>query len=62
MHNATSRKKGMDHEIKNRCHEKEIHYGNGALGHMGMQEMDMAMPRRTNQISTMGACVHGRYA
>ena len=31
MHNATSRKKGMDHESKNRCHEKEIHYVNGGL-------------------------------
>ena len=50
--------KGMDHVSKNRCHEKEIHYGNGGLGHMGMEKKDMAMQRRTNQTRTMGACVH----
>ena len=62
MHDATSRKKGMDHVSKTRCHEKEIHCVNGGLGHMGMQEMDMAMPRRTNQTRTMGACVHEKHA
>ena len=55
MHDATSRKKGMDHVSKTRCHEKEIHCVNGGLGHMGMQEKSMAMPRKTNQMSTMDA-------
>ena len=54
--------KGMDHVSKNRCHEKETHCGNGGLGHMGMQEKGMAMPRKTNQIRTMGACVHEGHA
>ena len=31
MHDATSRKKGMDHVSKNRCHEEETHCGNGGL-------------------------------
>ena len=47
----------MDHVSKTRCHEKEIHCVNGGLGHMGMEEKDMAMQRRTNQTwETMCMC------
>ena len=54
--------KDMDHVSKYSCHEKEMQCGNGGLDHMGMQEKGMAMPRRLNHTSTMGAYVHGRYA
>ena len=52
----------MDYVSKTRCHVKEIHCVNGGLGHMGMQEKGMAMPRKNNQIRTMGACVHEGHA
>ena len=61
MHDATSRKKGIN-VSKTRCHEKEIQCVNRGLGHMGMQEKGMAMPRRTNQTRNLGAYVHERHA
>ena len=56
MHDATSKMEGMYHVNKTMCHEEGIHYVNRGLGHMGMEEKDMAMQRRTNQTKTMGMC------
>ena len=56
MHEATSKREGMCHVNKTMCHEEGTHCVYGGLVHMGMEEKDMAMQRRTNQTKTMGMC------
>ena len=43
MHDAASKMEGMYHVNKTMCHEEGIHCVNRGLGHMGMEEKNMAM-------------------
>ena len=62
MPNATSRMEGMHHVNRTMCHEEGIHCVNGGLGHMGMEEKDMAMHEGPINDQRPCACVHGRHA
>ena len=58
MHDATSRMESMHHVNRTMCHEEDIHCVNRGLGHMGMEEKDMAMHEGPINDQILCACVH----